>query len=451
MKILLLIKNKSVAALASKIASAGLSFVFLWTMARVMPAADAGVFLYTYSLMMILVQLSRAGTEHSIIKILNTTNDQQATFVITTKISFYVFCICLILTLACLFGNVVAPLQIYESEAALKVLFAFCLVSLTFSVAQVLGSYFQARSEVYSQYWAMNVGLMLLGSSYALFNVVNYTQISAVHMGMILVLLSSTVLISCLVLFWISIKNLPRDKHVDVLDEITFIRLGRQTLPYATITFLSISILWGAQISAGFWLGNVDLAILSVCMRLAVLVNFVHMTFEALLAPRIARLHSSGNLERLMRVTHIHAGISKAYAIIVLIVYFVYGKEILNSFGPEYKAGYVPLVTISLSWFVVTCFGPVNIIMLMTGHTKKFRTFLLISGVATIASSFALVPNFGVMGAVLSTSLGTLLLAVISSNEVYKIFRFSYMQGRVLTMQLKSFRQALSRFFAVSS
>jgi O-antigen/teichoic acid export membrane protein len=156
--------NKGVAALSCKLASAFFSFIFVLVVARLLSTDDAGVFLYSYTLMMILVQLSRAGTEHSLVKALSGQVTKIDTDVVIKKISIYVGLIALALMIIIISFAYSGIMEIYTDKDNLYTLYYFCATVLLFALCQILGSYFQTRLEVYSQYWAMNVGIVLLGS-----------------------------------------------------------------------------------------------------------------------------------------------------------------------------------------------------------------------------------------------------------------------------------------------
>ena len=93
-KILTLFKKTSIAAIFSKVISALLTFLFLFLVARSISTQEAGIFLYSYSIMMILVQLARAGTDNSIIKQLAHKKSASEHKNVITQTSFFVFFAC---------------------------------------------------------------------------------------------------------------------------------------------------------------------------------------------------------------------------------------------------------------------------------------------------------------------------------------------------------------------
>lgn len=237
--------NKSSIALLCKASSAICSFIFVLVVARLLSTEDAGVFLYTYSLMMILVQLARAGTEHSLVKSLSGKVTKKAVDLIIIKTGLYVGLIAAVLVSILIILAVSGLAQIYTEEDNLQTLYYFSSIVFLFALSQVLGSYFQARYEVYSQYWAMNVGIVMLASILVIVLLALDAQISSLMLSQLFFAVNGIILIWCLALYLKSSAGLPKlqKSEPDIFPD--FVTLIKFTLPFSVLAFITILVQWG--------------------------------------------------------------------------------------------------------------------------------------------------------------------------------------------------------------
>lgn len=418
--------RRSVAAIYCKVLSAALSFIFMWLIAKILSIKEAGIFFFTYNLMMILVQLSRAGTEHSLLTLVSGQRNRSNILLTTINTAIYVAIICAILGSLIYFSNKINPLNIYSNASAELILGLLLVAAIAFSASQALATYFQAQGEIYSQYWSLNVGIMLIGSTYTATTWLNYEKASALNISTAFLVINIIITVSCFALLLRSTKKLPVT-CMEAEKNLSIQEISKKTLPYTTVTLLSISTYWGGQLLAGIWLSEEDLATLSICMRVAILVNFIHMSFDGILAPRIAALYKNKRLSELDSCISTHNFIAKSYALVMLLFFIFFGEWVLGAFGEEYISGYSALIIMSITWLIVSSLGPVNTVLLMTGHVIYSRRVLMASGATTILLSIYLIPSHGLIGAVISTSIGTLLLPVLCSIKVWNQHRLNFL------------------------
>lgn len=263
-KILTLFKKTSIAAIFSKVISALLTFLFLFLVARSISTQEAGIFLYSYSIMMILVQLARAGTDNAIIKQLAHKKSASEHKNVITQTGLFVFftsiILCLIMALLSFFNM----FPIYESELARFVLYSFLIITLIFSFIQVLASYFQSQVMVYSQYWSLGLGVSFAGVVACL--AVYWMNLNVLYLSVFFIILCFFVALSCLVIFSFKLNKLPIENDVKDFNKLNFKRTLTYTLPYTAIAFIMIIIQQGGALLSGFWLTETELALISVAL-----------------------------------------------------------------------------------------------------------------------------------------------------------------------------------------
>lgn len=125
--------------------------------------------------------------------------------------------------------------------------------------------------------------------------------------------------------------------------------------------------------------------------------------------PKIAGLHADGDYVTLQRLTTKSVWIVAPIAVGAAVVLISAGPTILRLlFGEAYTSGYSALVILTIGQCVNAFFGPVALILNMTGYEKLTLLGFACSVVVNAALNVLLIPRFGIEGAAIAT--GTTLL-----------------------------------------
>jgi len=151
---------------------------------------------------------------------------------------------------------------------------------------------------------------------------------------------------------------------------------------------------------------NTDLAgIYGASTRTAQLVSFGLIAVNSVLAPMVSASHETDQRDRLERILSLAAlGIflwttAGASALLLL------GRPILALFGPDFLAGYVPLVIMVVAQAVNSSCGSVGLLLNMTGHQRMVAVVFAIAAPLNVLLNWLLIPRYGMNGAALATGL----------------------------------------------
>lgn len=166
-----------------------------------------------------------------------------------------------------------------------------------------------------------------------------------------------------------------------------------------------------------------EAGVYAAALRLALLLNFLLVAFNTVLAPRFAVLYKDGQRARLRRLA-----VSSTLAMLVLsapffVGVFVFPGELLSLFGPQFAAGADALRVLGAGQFVNLCCGPVMLILLMTGHQREARRHTLVTVAVNLAAALWLIERHGVPGAAWSAALGMVLLNLLALSSVLRVLR----------------------------
>jgi O-antigen/teichoic acid export membrane protein len=141
------------------------------------------------------------------------------------------------------------------------------------------------------------------------------------------------------------------------------------------------------------------------------LVGFVPIALDSvnqIFAPTISELHAAGNCELLQRL---YSTLTKWIVILTFplaLTMVVFAGTLLSIFGPAFGAGAIVVMIGTLGQFVNCAVGSVGYLLLMSGNQSQLVKVQAISAALLVVMDLALVPHFGIAGAVVATAFTTI-------------------------------------------
>lgn len=142
-------------------------------------------------------------------------------------------------------------------------------------------------------------------------------------------------------------------------------------------------------------------------MAISILVAFGLSAVNAVMAPRFAGGYRSGDRRDLQKMVTLSVRLNVLIAVPVFLLLFFVGNQVLSFFfGPEFVVGAKSLVILALAQLVNAIFGPVALLLNMSGYEKITVKALAMAVVMNIFLNLALIPRMGMEGAALATLIG---------------------------------------------
>lgn len=198
------------------------------------------------------------------------------------------------------------------------------------------------------------------------------------------------------------------------LDGAAFLDMARSTffINLSTLVFSSASI-W---ICSGL-LSQESTALYGVGSRLASLTTIPLLVMNMAVQPYIVGLLSESKreeLEGLLRTSTLVACLPSAAAVIV---FAFFGSEALGFlYGATYSDAAGVLLILTLGNFVNVITGSCGQVLIYSGHTRRFLSFTLGSGLTSVTLSSGLALWFGVNGAAIGQLIGISVLSAMAWN-----------------------------------
>ncbi|WP_394754726.1 lipopolysaccharide biosynthesis protein [Crenothrix sp.] len=181
--------------------------------------------------------------------------------------------------------------------------------------------------------------------------------------------------------------------------------------------FLDINI-----VTVGFFLNPDQLALFNASFRIAVLIAFGMQSIDTILLPRFSQLYAAKDRVNLQRLIALTTQLKFWASLAGLIIFSVFGKNILAHFGEEFIQGYDALKLLSLAQVIRAAVGPLSQILSLTGHHAYCLFVSILSTLVMLILNYYLISPFGLEGAaftvVVVISLESILLSYASITRL---------------------------------
>jgi O-antigen/teichoic acid export membrane protein len=162
---------------------------------------------------------------------------------------------------------------------------------------------------------------------------------------------------------------------------------------------------WSGQFIAGVYLGSEEVAFLAAAQRTAMLVSFVLVAVNLVVAPKFAELHQKGKLQELEELALYSVKMIVLFGLPVIVLLVSVPDKIMLLFGVEFSVAGPLLRILAVGQFFNAICGPVGTLLIMTGNERDVRDASLIAGVFAITVIWALTLYFGASGNAIGTAL----------------------------------------------
>jgi O-antigen/teichoic acid export membrane protein len=197
---------------------------------------------------------------------------------------------------------------------------------------------------------------------------------------------------------------------------------------------------WLDGVFMGVYRAAHEVGIYQTASQVSILFVIILSTVSSVCAPMIARLYHENEMKRLDELFRI----STKWVLYCSVPFFLTicfaSKEIMLFFyGNQYVDGAVPLVILAVGQLINVGTGPVGMLLIMTGNQKRWFTVSASALLLNIILNILLVPEYGMTGAALATSIsvGSLFLyGLIIVNSIMGIwpYDFRFLKGAVATV-----------------
>ncbi|MCG6224388.1 oligosaccharide flippase family protein [Vibrio antiquarius] len=400
----------------TRVLSALFAFLLTLIVSKASDASTSGQFFFLFNLVSLLAIVSQLGFDVSLVRynaiaFNNKETLQQSHNYKTALYRSMAFCLLAIAVL--LVGFNLFPEQLNQTQSPMYAitLGLFCIPFLV--LAQTNSRVLQACRKVVSSLFALQLGVSMLMVFFVFgLDYIGQQNINNLMTALLLASMSVAVISS---VNWLGSGQyqtsafVPNKKMVASAKQVWIGSIFTNVLQ------------WGSLVIAGFFISTAELGLLAAAQRTSLLIGFVLITINFVVAPMFASLYKERQMIKLQSLSRLACRANVGLAIVPVIICTLFPEFVMRFFGEEFLAAAPLLVVLSLGQLVNVATGSVGFLLLMSGHERTMKYITISSGTISICLLIALCQAFGVIGAAWAMAVG---MAIQNLAALYFVKRY---------------------------
>ncbi|HDU8578372.1 TPA: oligosaccharide flippase family protein [Vibrio diabolicus] len=400
----------------TRVLSALFAFLLTLIVSKASDASTSGQFFFLFNLVSLLAIVSQLGFDVSLVRynaiaFNNKETLQQSHNYKTALYRSMAFCLLAIAVL--LVGFNLFPEQLNQTQSPMYAitLGLFCIPFLV--LAQTNSRVLQACRKVVSSLFALQLGVSMLMVFFVFgLDYIGQQNINNLMTALLLASMSVAVISS---VNWLGSGQyqtsafVPNKKMVASAKQVWIGSIFTNVLQ------------WGSLVIAGFFISTAELGLLAAAQRTSLLIGFVLITINFVVAPMFASLYKERQMRKLQNLSRLACRANVGLAIVPVIICTLFPEFVMQLFGGEFLAAAPLLVVLSLGQLVNVATGSVGFLLLMSGHERTMKYITISSGMVSICLLVTLCQMFGVIGAAWAMAIG---MAIQNLAALYFVKRY---------------------------
>lgn len=287
------------------------------------------------------------------------------------------------------------------------------------ALAVIFNSLLKCYKKYYFAVFSFNtltfvIGLVLLGSAFYIFEVVNF------YSAFLMILAS----------YFLLVVIQLRFLYKPITQEFAAVRAGINPDPKwipLSLYFMLSTLVYSALISIDLILLEIlgpraaETGYFSALITVAWIMFLVSQASTVIFNPKISEYHDAGRPDKLQRLLSTAFIFNILLGIVFCAVIISLGHTLLGHFGQEYVAHYPLLVVLTIGAFFVNILQTPSSMLVYTDYCKKAVGINIVSLVLAIVLDVILIPTYGMHGAAISL-IGVALLSNLVKVIMVKHF-----------------------------
>ena len=201
--------------------------------------------------------------------------------------------------------------------------------------------------------------------------------------------------------------------------------LLKSSMPLFWVEVMTMFINWSGIFMLGIWGSKADVGIFGAASRMTMLISFILLAANSIVAPKFAALFKQGDMAALGTTARSTALLVTVLASPILLFLIFCPSWVMGLFGEQFRQGAVVLSILAVGQFINVATGSVGYLLMMSGNEKLLRNNIVIIGVLNFVLNILLIPRMGITGAAIVTASCVALQNLIASYLVYNAINIS--------------------------
>lgn len=406
----------TILAFILKVIGAGLAFAFNVAIARLLGAEGAGLFFLALSVTAVGSVLGRVGLDNTLLRFIAT---HTAKSEISLVKGVYSLGMRLAITVSCalsLLGFLLSPwiaIEIFNKPTLTESLQWMSLAILPFAILNLHGACLKGLKHIRDALLIQSISVPLFGLLF-IWPLANIGGVEGVSWSYL-----AATIISALLGYFIWQKATA--KYGENPSSYSFPFLLNSCKPLFITSLMNYAVLpWAPLVILGIWADSQDVGIYGAASRIAMLVSFILITINNVLAPKFAELYAKNdfiNLEKTARKSTLMITLLASPLFILLIFA---GEWVMMLYGTEFIDGAFILTILAIGQFINVITGSVDNLLIVTGNELIVRNLVILGAILQIILCLIFIPLVGMTGAAIGTAAAVATINISSAYLVKK-------------------------------
>lgn len=391
-------------AFVLKVIGAGLAFAFNVAVARLLGAEGAGLYFLALSVTTIGSVIGRVGLDNALLRFVATraTHEDWAGVKGVYALGMRMAVVASgAITLIVFFAAPWMATVLFKKPELAEPLRWMSFSILPFAILNLQAESLKGLKRIRDAMLVQGVGVSLV----SLLLIYPLSQIAGLS-GVVWAYTAATILVVLLGAWvWHSSLVVHGSQHAS----FPFKMLWESCKPLLMMSVMNRAILaWAPLFLLGVWASSAEVGIFGAALRVAMLVSFMLLTINNVLAQKIAELFTKGDMKSLEATARHSALLVTLMASPLFLVLFLGGDWVLGMFGHEFEQGARALQILAMAQLINAVTGSVGFVLTMSGKESEAWKSVHYSAWLLVVASLWLIPIYGMVGAALAILLGEL-------------------------------------------
>lgn len=389
-------------------------FVTQLLLTRLLGATGYGIFSYGQTVLTLMLNVSNAGTDKSLMRYLPSQHDnhqfQQATLTLAYGTSLIASVSTAVLLIAA--APIIATYTIND-PVFVDVLRLFAVILIIDTIMQVTSTSFRAFEMAQFDVLIRKIGRqgsLLLAAVIAFLLGLNVFSTTA------LVVVASMFTLGCAIALALRYLDVHPSRN---LSEANPREYYNYSIPLSAKDMGSFFYTRADVLMVGIFFSASAVGVYNIAVLLATFITLPLSAVSQLFPPIAAKLYSDGSSRELDDVYSAVSRWAMTGALPLAIGAIVYRVELLALFGAEFATGGAILTVLAIAKFVDTAVGPSGYMLMMTDHQYLLLINQWSFAILNIILNYFFLLEFGVIGAAYASAVVLASLNLLRAGEVY--------------------------------
>lgn len=167
-----------------------------------------------------------------------------------------------------------------------------------------------------------------------------------------------------------------------------------------------------------------QVGVYNIALKLSMLSYMGLMAVNSIAAPKFSEIHTSGDIDALKKIVQQSTKTIFWASTPVLLLLILFPSTILSMFGDEFEIAAMCLIILSIGKMFSAISGSVGTFLQMVGRQKIFQNILIMAALINILLNSLLIPNYGIEGAAVASSVSGIFWNLLMIIYIKKHFGF---------------------------